>query len=87
MKEPAGEQAAIRGMRHEFVKKEVTPYAAGWDRTGTAPLETVFKIGRLGLFGVCVPVGHHNRHIHNVSDPVVRLAAALVSTNPPPEPP
>ncbi len=87
MKEPAGEREAIRDMTREFVKKEVTPDAAEWDRTGTAPLETVVKIGRLGLFGGCLPVSYHNRHIHNMSDPAVRLAAAAVSTNPPPEPP
>jgi butyryl-CoA dehydrogenase len=47
-------QIAIRDMTREFVRKEVTPFAAQWDRTATVPLETVRKIGALGLFGVCV---------------------------------
>jgi len=49
------EQIAIRDMTREFVQKEVTPFAADWDRNETVPLPTVFKIGALGLFGVCIP--------------------------------
>lgn len=49
------EQVAIRDMTREFVRKEVTPFAAEWDRTATVPLDTVYKIGALGLFGVCIP--------------------------------
>lgn len=49
------EQHAIRDMTREFVQKEVTPFAAEWDRTATVPLDTLRRIGALGLFGVCVP--------------------------------
>ena len=49
------EQIAIRDMTREFVQKEVAPFAADWDRTATVPLDTVRRIGALGLFGVCVP--------------------------------
>jgi alkylation response protein AidB-like acyl-CoA dehydrogenase len=49
------EQVAIRDMTREFVRKEVAPFAAEWDRTATVPLDTVYKIGALGLFGVCIP--------------------------------
>src|SRR5579863_481176 len=49
------EQRAIRDMTREFVRKEITPYAGEWDRTATVPLETVYRAGELGLFGVCVP--------------------------------
>jgi len=49
------EQLAIRDMTREFVQKEVTPFAAEWDRTATVPLDTLRRIGALGLFGVCVP--------------------------------
>ncbi len=48
-------QLAIRDMTRAFVRKEITPYAAQWDRTATVPLETIRRIGALGLFGVCVP--------------------------------
>lgn len=48
-------QIAIRDMTREFVRKEVTPFAPQWDRDATVPLETLRKIGALGLFGVCVP--------------------------------
>jgi len=49
------EQIAIREMTRAFVRREIVPFAAEWDRTATVPLETVRKIGALGLFGVRVP--------------------------------
>lgn len=49
------EQVAIRDMTRDFVRKEITPYAGEWDRTETVPLDTVYQIGQLGLFGVCIP--------------------------------
>lgn len=48
-------QIAIRDLTRDFVRREITPFAAEWDRTETVPIETVRKIGALGLFGVCVP--------------------------------
>jgi alkylation response protein AidB-like acyl-CoA dehydrogenase len=42
-------------MTREFVRKEIAPFAAAWDRTATVPVDTVRKIGALGLFGVGVP--------------------------------
>jgi butyryl-CoA dehydrogenase len=55
MGDPTSEQTAIRDLTREFVRKEIAPFAAAWDRTGTVPLDTVRKAGALGLFGVCVP--------------------------------
>src|SRR3972149_11924501 len=49
------EQIAVRDMAHEFVRKEVAPFAAEWDRAATVPLDTLRRCGGLGLFGVCVP--------------------------------
>ena len=49
------EQVAIRDMTRDFVAKEITPFAAEWDRTETVPLDTVYRIGALGLFGVTMP--------------------------------
>ena len=51
----ATEQIAIRDMTRDFVRKEILPFAAEWDRTATVPVDTVLRIGALGLFGVCVP--------------------------------
>ena len=47
-------QVAIRDMTREFVRNEVTPFAAQWDRDATVPLDTLRKIGALGLFGVII---------------------------------
>ena len=55
MNDLTNEQAAIRDLTREFVRKEIAPFAAGWDRTGTVPLDTVRQAGALGLFGICVP--------------------------------
>jgi butyryl-CoA dehydrogenase len=55
MPQLTNDQIAIRDMTREFVRKEIAPFAAAWDRTATVPLDTVRKIGALGLFGVCVP--------------------------------
>ena len=37
------------------MRREVIPFAAQWDRDETVPLDTVLKLGALGLFGVCAP--------------------------------
>jgi butyryl-CoA dehydrogenase len=49
------EQMAIRDMTREFVRREVAPFAAEWDRTETVPIDTVRRAGELGLFGVWIP--------------------------------
>src|SRR5213596_1588850 len=49
------EQRGIRDATRDFVRKEIAPFAAEWDRTATVPLDTVRRAGALGLFGVCVP--------------------------------
>src|SRR5262249_36760982 len=55
MRRLTDEQRAIRDTTRDFVRKEIAPYAAEWDRGATTPLETVRRAGALGLFGVCVP--------------------------------
>ncbi len=49
------EQAALRDMVRSFVAKEVRPNAGRWDEEGEFPLETVRKLGELGLLGAFVP--------------------------------
>jgi alkylation response protein AidB-like acyl-CoA dehydrogenase len=39
----------------EFCEREVKPFARGWDEAGTFPLETVRKLGHLGVMGMAVP--------------------------------
>src|SRR6188768_2035466 len=49
------EQIALRDMTRAFVQREVIPFAPGWDQQEKVPLDTVLKLGALGLFGVCAP--------------------------------
>ncbi|MPZ31486.1 MAG: acyl-CoA dehydrogenase [Rhodospirillales bacterium] len=49
------EQTAIRDMTRDFVRKEIAPFAADWDRAARVPPELVRKLGALGLFGVSIP--------------------------------
>ncbi len=49
------QQACIRDRARDFARNEITPFAARWDRDESVPLETLTKMGKLGLTGVCVP--------------------------------
>ena len=49
------DQSAVRDMTRDFVRREIAPHAAEWDRTSTVPLDTVRRAGALGLFGIAVP--------------------------------
>src|SRR5262249_12790459 len=55
MRRLTDEQRAIRDTTRDFVRKEIAPYAADWDRSAAVPLDTVRRAGGLGLFGVGVP--------------------------------
>ena len=49
------EQEMIQATAREFAEKEVKPVAAGLDREGRFPHETVRRMGELGLMGIAVP--------------------------------
>jgi alkylation response protein AidB-like acyl-CoA dehydrogenase len=49
------EQQAVKGMMEEFTAKEITPYAAQWDKEETFPWDAVKKMGGLGIFGTALP--------------------------------
>jgi butyryl-CoA dehydrogenase len=51
----SNQQQAIRDMARDFARREITPFAADWDRREYVPIETLGKMGTLGLMGVCVP--------------------------------
>jgi len=52
---PSPEHQAFRKVVREFVEAEITPHAADWDRDHHFPVETVRKMGDLGLFGLPFP--------------------------------
>ncbi|HEV7545403.1 MAG TPA: acyl-CoA dehydrogenase family protein, partial [Reyranella sp.] len=49
------QQNTIRDVARDFARREITPFAADWDRREHVPLKTLAKMGALGLMGVCVP--------------------------------
>jgi len=51
------QQAGVRDMARDFARNEIVPFAAQWDRDETVPLQTLARMGELGLMGVCVPEG------------------------------
>lgn len=55
MSEFTADQIAIRDMTRDVVAREISPFAAQWDRDAKTPLETLRRLGALGLFGVTMP--------------------------------
>lgn len=48
------EQVLIRDMVRNYVRDNVTPYAAEWDRNKTFPAQALRELGELGLYGMVV---------------------------------
>src|SRR5881392_713903 len=53
--ELTAEQKEIQALTREFVRAEVEPNAADWDREHHFPRDVFAKLAELGLMGVCVP--------------------------------
>jgi len=51
----APEQEQFRASVRDFARQEIAPYAEQWDRDETFPVDTVLKMGELGLFGLPFP--------------------------------
>lgn len=49
------EQEAVRQLARDFVARDVTPYAAEWDRSESVDKSIVKKLGALGFLGLTVP--------------------------------
>ena len=49
------EQKEIQALTRDFVRAEVEPHAAAWDREHHFPRELFGKLAELGLMGACVP--------------------------------
>ena len=46
------EHELLREQVKRFIKREVEPYAAAWEETGSVPREVLRKMGQAGLFGL-----------------------------------
>src|SRR5574338_524683 len=49
------EHEMLRQAVRDFAQKEIVPIASHYDETGEFPLETVRKMGEMGLMGIEVP--------------------------------
>jgi len=49
------EQEQLRDVVRDFAAAEIAPHAVEWDRDHTFPVDTVLKMGELGLFGIPFP--------------------------------
>jgi butyryl-CoA dehydrogenase len=49
------EQRQIREMARAFARREIAPFAAEWDRAGSAPRSVLTKMAEAGLMGVIIP--------------------------------
>jgi butyryl-CoA dehydrogenase len=52
---PSEQQNSIRDIAREFARREIVPFATGWDRRHEVPLATIAKMFEAGLMGICVP--------------------------------
>ncbi len=53
--ELSAEHEDFRRSLREFAEAEIAPYAAQWDRDHHFPVNTVQRMGKLGLFGLTAP--------------------------------
>ncbi|MFN0074057.1 MAG: acyl-CoA dehydrogenase family protein [Chloroflexota bacterium] len=53
--ELSSEQRALRETIREFAEAEIAPHADAWDQAGEVPLDTVRKLGELGVMGLAFP--------------------------------
>jgi alkylation response protein AidB-like acyl-CoA dehydrogenase len=53
--EPTPEQREIQALTRDFVRAEIEPHAAEWDREHRFPRAVFAKLAELGLMGACVP--------------------------------
>ena len=53
--ELAEQRREIVAMARDFATREITPYAAEWDRVKAMPPEVLAKLGELGFFGMRIP--------------------------------
>ncbi len=49
------EQKEIQALARDFVRAEIEPHAATWDREHIFPREIYGKLAELGLMGACIP--------------------------------
>ncbi|MBW1666802.1 MAG: acyl-CoA dehydrogenase [Deltaproteobacteria bacterium] len=76
------EQRMIQAMVRDFAKAELAPTAAERDRTGKFPLESLKKMGELGLMGMNVPTHYNGAGVDTISYSVAlqEIAYACAST-------
>ncbi len=65
------EQLMIRNTVREFAEREISPYAAEWDKEERFPADLVPKMGDLGLFGTVIPEEYGGSAFDYISHAIV----------------
>ncbi len=76
------EQQMVQKMAREFARKELAPLAAGRDQNHAYPVESLKKMGELGLLGMLVPQEYGGEAMDTVSYALAlsEIAHACAST-------
>jgi len=60
-------QEMLRQMARDFAVKEITPYAAKWDKDEITPMDTLSKLHDMGLMSIAIPEEYGGPGLDNVS--------------------
>ena len=60
-------QEMLRQMASSFAAKEITPFAAQWDKAEICPMDTIAKLHEIGLMSIAIPEEYGGPGIDNVS--------------------
>ncbi len=79
------DQRALQATIREFAEAEVAPHAAAWDRDEMFPLETVKKLGELGVMGLAFPeeyggLGQGSLEMAIVLEELARIDSSIAIT-------
>ena len=57
----------MRGLARQFAEKEITPYAAAWDRSEELDRSIVARLGEVGFLGATIPIEYGGQGLDHMS--------------------
>ena len=65
------EQEQVQKMVRDFVAKEITPFAAEWDKEEKFPWDVWKKMGQIGIIGTVIPEEYDGSGMDNITHAIV----------------